>query len=209
MKNFFLVLLLLPFLASCQQFEVENAAYREEKIPCVMVTYEDKFTKKKYEIVSSVDVAEHVESYFDFLERYNLDITPMERLGGVMSTENFNLMTKDTNNIGITNKAIDSMNISASVFLKKQYVDQSDSLRVKVMVWHELTHVITNNRLPHCKDYVNCSAIFNRALEPMMIRYELFWELEEYKLANMIKVFQRFPPHSNYMGFRNWKKPEE
>ena len=126
MKKFFLVLLLMPFLASCQQFEVENAVYKKEKIPCVMVEFQDKFTKKKYEIVSSVDVAEHVESYFEFLEKYNLDVTPMDRLGGIMSTENFHLITKDTNDIGMTYKAVDSTNISSSVFLKKQYVDKAD-----------------------------------------------------------------------------------
>ena len=200
---------MLPLFATCQEIDPKTVetVIHEEEITVVDYKYVDAFTKKEYSIITVPSLEKYVGQYFKFLEKYNLDIEPIDRLACVVTSKNYDKLTENEKSVGITFKAIDSLGIGSSIFFREDYVEElsrvNDSTILRFVVFHEMTHAITNNRLPHCSDYVNCSTFFFKEINPDVYhRITTYSEMEEYKLASMIRLFQRFPPQNNYLGIK-------
>lgn len=137
------------------------------------------------------DVKDYVEEYFDFLTRFDIDPTPLKVYDGMYTVNYLEPFNKGNDNIlALTFKAYPENGVYGMTII---LVGKS-GLELKTLVFHELTHAMTYNKIPHCKDWVNCSAIFAEHMMGLQGRIEKYWDMEEEKLANMIKLFQKYDP---------------
>lgn len=137
------------------------------------------------------DVKGYVEEYFDFMERFNIDPEPLKVYDGMYTVNYLEPFNKGNDNVlALTFKAYPEEGVDGMTII---LVGKS-GLELKTLVFHELSHAMTYNKLPHCKDWVNCSAIFAEHLQGLQGRIEKYWDMEEEKLANMILLFQKYDP---------------
>ncbi len=209
----FSLLIILPLFTQCQdsnsqklteevlsKVQVKSDSIRTAQMNLISepmeIMYHNEKTNKTYKVSSTIDLFTHLWEFLAFMEKYDIEFDVLEDYDGIYTVTNLDLIARDTNEIGLTYKKDPTIGRKAISFLDYKMI--STPFSQKVLLYHEMTHVLTENVMPHCEDFVNCSCIFMYYLEGMDARAEKFWELETEQLANMIKIYQKYS-----------KKPDE
>lgn len=185
-----IILMFLPLLLLSQDTLVKpTQEFITEKI--VTIEYQKIPAKQVYKFEATEDLEIHVIDFLKFVDKYNLDPTPILNYEGIYSVNNIRKYTSDTLTIGLTFRGVEEVGVKALSILKSSAL--TDTIKTKAIVFHEMTHMMTRGQMPHCRDAVNCSVLFYKNYARIVsLRLDLFWEIEEQQLANMIKIYEQF-----------------
>lgn len=184
-----LVLCLLPMLLLSQDTLPQLPFITKDTI---IVQYKKVPTDTAYTFQITVDLQPAVEEFFDFMDRYDINPEALSMYSGMWTVNDIDNYAEDDNTLAVTFKSVPEAKVKAATLVNGK-VNLSE-FRLKILVFHEFTHVLTHNRVSHCKDWINCSAIFYTHLDPLAERIEKFWEMEEEQLANLIRIYQKYDP---------------
>lgn len=179
------VLILLPMLILSQDTKTDTIGLEVEKMSYTRAPF-----TYNYEFNSTDVLVPYMTEFLEFVDKYDLDPSPLEHFAGIFMVTDMSPFGANDNMVGLAMAPDIEKDIKSAVFVR--YDPDSTPLRTKTIVFHEMTHVMTYNKLPHCEDWVNCSSIFYAHLQGLQPRLGKFWDMEEEQLANMIRIFQKY-----------------